>query len=626
MGYKTKIIPQYSPAGTATTKVTIATMVGNPGPQGPTGSRWREGSGAPADSLGDNFDFYHDRDSGDVYQKEGGTYGSPYANITGPQGPQGDTGPQGYKGWSPTFAVVSDGSRRVLQVNDWVGGAGTKPATGDYVGATGLVSAIADAVDIRGPIGVTDPTALAQAGAANLDGIVWSDAAGAWEVGPSVAAKLLAKEVRRGKEPVVLHDFANDAHHTINPTDATGLELDLDRIWTFNRDSATWAWVEGPNGTPVVKKLTIDEAVLNAIDPATGEKLGYRARVGFTNSLLWNRNLDDPVWVGVAQTTQDQVGIDGVANTAWTVTDSATDDTEEKRHDLPIPDDSNPIAVVWYVGKDSDTSRFPAFRVKLEGGSLLTQTIILNTTDGTFAIRDGDGSTVVIDLGDFWQVVSVVTNDSTGNTNLEYGFAPAFNSDGGVTKPATSTGSIVYDFGGVYLNSSIAGPPIETEGTTVSTAADDASEPLPPSCQDGFVWVMHARVPEPNANNQYIGGIGDETNNNRIELLFASDLRAQWVVRAASSTVLFTSLTSSLSPGDDVKIAIRAESGRYAASVNGDPVATFSASEFPSALPAKLIGKSHAGGNYLNSTIALDYLDPDPSAWTDADLQNASAL
>ena len=61
------------------------------------------------------------------------------------------------KGWSPVLSVVSDGQRRVLQIADWVGGIGTKPATGQYVGATGLVTAIASAVDIRGPIGLTGP-------------------------------------------------------------------------------------------------------------------------------------------------------------------------------------------------------------------------------------------------------------------------------------------------------------------------------------------------------------------------------------------------------------------------------------------------------------------------------------
>lgn len=56
-------------------------------------------------------------------------------------------------GWTPVLAVVADGERRVLQVADWTGGQSNKPGTGQYVGASGLVSSIASAVDIRGASG-----------------------------------------------------------------------------------------------------------------------------------------------------------------------------------------------------------------------------------------------------------------------------------------------------------------------------------------------------------------------------------------------------------------------------------------------------------------------------------------
>lgn len=56
-------------------------------------------------------------------------------------------------GWSPVIRVVADGSRYVLQVTDWTGGKGTKPAVG-YMGATGIVAAIGSASDIRGAKGI----------------------------------------------------------------------------------------------------------------------------------------------------------------------------------------------------------------------------------------------------------------------------------------------------------------------------------------------------------------------------------------------------------------------------------------------------------------------------------------
>lgn len=97
--------------------------------------------------------------------------------ATGAQGVAGATGAQGQKGWSPVLATASDGTRRVLQVTDWVGGAGTKPAVGSYVGAAGLVVAIGDGVDIRGIQGVTGATgATGAAGTNGTNGVDGDDA------------------------------------------------------------------------------------------------------------------------------------------------------------------------------------------------------------------------------------------------------------------------------------------------------------------------------------------------------------------------------------------------------------------------------------------------------------------
>lgn len=57
------------------------------------------------------------------------------------------------KGWSPVFAVAEDGERRVLQVANWTGGGGTRPATGKYLGPEGFVDDIANATNIRGAAG-----------------------------------------------------------------------------------------------------------------------------------------------------------------------------------------------------------------------------------------------------------------------------------------------------------------------------------------------------------------------------------------------------------------------------------------------------------------------------------------
>lgn len=63
-------------------------------------------------------------------------------------------GGSGTNGWSPLFAVVEDGERRVLQLTDWTDGTGTKPeGVGKYLGPDGLVDDISEATNIRGAAG-----------------------------------------------------------------------------------------------------------------------------------------------------------------------------------------------------------------------------------------------------------------------------------------------------------------------------------------------------------------------------------------------------------------------------------------------------------------------------------------
>lgn len=104
--------------------------------------------------------------------------------LQGIQGPKGDTGSQGIQGvaglhgWTPKFAVVTDGTRRVQQVVDWFGGTGSKPATGEYVGATGLVATAALAVDIRGPAGAGTGSVNPSGTIAENDLAAFTDASG----------------------------------------------------------------------------------------------------------------------------------------------------------------------------------------------------------------------------------------------------------------------------------------------------------------------------------------------------------------------------------------------------------------------------------------------------------------
>jgi hypothetical protein len=70
---------------------------GATGAAGADGATWRSGSGAPANSLGVNGDYYLDTATGDVYKKAAGTY-SVVGNIKGPTGATGSQGATGNTG------------------------------------------------------------------------------------------------------------------------------------------------------------------------------------------------------------------------------------------------------------------------------------------------------------------------------------------------------------------------------------------------------------------------------------------------------------------------------------------------------------------------------------------------
>lgn len=81
------------------------------------GSVWRDGSGVPSNSLGNDGDYYLRTSNGDVYAKSSGTY-SVVGNIRGPAGATGATGAAGPPGPSSScFPTANfDGGTGDIQV------------------------------------------------------------------------------------------------------------------------------------------------------------------------------------------------------------------------------------------------------------------------------------------------------------------------------------------------------------------------------------------------------------------------------------------------------------------------------------------------------------------------------
>lgn len=84
----------------------------------------------------------------------------------------------GANGWTPVTAEVPDGARVVKQIVDWIGGTGTKPPTGKYVGPTGWVDTAAEATNVRGPGGAGSGDVVGPASSTNNGVAIWDGTSG----------------------------------------------------------------------------------------------------------------------------------------------------------------------------------------------------------------------------------------------------------------------------------------------------------------------------------------------------------------------------------------------------------------------------------------------------------------
>jgi len=233
-----------------------------------------------------------------------------------------------------------------------------------------------------------------------------------------------------------------------------------------------YIWEIGPGiGTAQPDTLIIGNHNMAGGFGALSEVGAMRAMIErATNSILQSRAFDT-TWV-VGQTpilTQNQTGIDGVANKAWTIEDDRGAGPEWIQQDVTIADDSESHTFSLYVQKDDDETRFPEFELVLQGGTLTSLYFQINTKTGASAVRAGAGTATVVDVNaDWWRVSLTVTNNSTGNTTARCSILPAKTTVLGTD--GTATGSIVIDAAQFELNSTSAGPFIET--TTVPVSGD----------------------------------------------------------------------------------------------------------------------------------------------------------
>lgn len=201
-----------------------------------------------------------------------------------------------------------------------------------------------------------------------------------------------------------------------------------------------------------------------------------------TNLCLRSNDLTNASWSGAA-TTAAAAGMDGGASSATTVTDDDAAAFENRVQNITIPNDSNPVAVGFWIKKDNDETRFPQIGVGLTGGTAVQLRSSFNTKTGASVSANalGGGGTIrVRDYSDDWWLVEViVTNNSTGNTTATVAVYPAARTVINGSDNVAAVGSVVVGQVQLEANASFVTSPIFTTTASVTRNADELFFTLP---------------------------------------------------------------------------------------------------------------------------------------------------
>ena len=114
--------------------------------------------------------------------------------------------------------------------------------------------------------------------------------------------------------------------------------------------------------------------------------------------------------------------------TAALLADTSTSVGSHMQLNFTIPDDDQVYTWSFYVKKDSNTDRFPEFRMNLFGGTTEANIAIFNTSTGAIntLLNTRWLSATVETVGDYWRIALTIANDlAKGNTGLSLRIDPA---------------------------------------------------------------------------------------------------------------------------------------------------------------------------------------------------------
>lgn len=292
------------------------------------------------------------------------------------------------------------------------------------------------------------------------------------------------------------------------------------------------------------------------------------------NVALWNRDLTNAVWVSTNVTAaKDQTGLDGVTNSASSITATAANGTC--------------LQAITHANAFRWTS---AYVKRITGSGTVEMTI------------DNGVTWTPITLTGSWARVSIP--DQT-LVNPTVGF-----------RIVTSGDAIAVDFVQVEsynsgLTSTLYAPtsPIYTTTANVVRGTDDVEIPTASSAgildptKGTLIFEWEAENPE--GNTRYIGAISDGTSNNRVIVYYTTLLARSTITTggvAGATTITSSGALATAAANTNQKTSISYDSTGFSVVANGGVVGTASGA---GNLPASVLSHLNIGGQLSANTFGI---------------------
>jgi hypothetical protein len=146
--------------------------------------------------------------------------------------------------------------------------------------------------------------------------------------------------------------------------------------------------------------------------------------------------------------SQNVTGVDGVANSAWTLEDDNITTTEGRSQAVNLTNATSYSFSVFIKKTTGTPTSFPAIYI-LNASPTTIGGCVINTTTGAttsinsfFAASILSSTNTVLSFGDFWKVTTTVTINATASWLVR--ILPSFNADGSGAVGVAATGSAVF--------------------------------------------------------------------------------------------------------------------------------------------------------------------------------------